>query len=229
MSEQNKTSSVVIIIAGVIGGLMLGLFLGALAKGALPATGAAQSATLSEAAQPVAGEAQPHDPALVAAAMQKGGCGACHVIPGIANANGTIGPDLSQVGDVAKTQIGDPGYTGKATTAIEYLHEAIVEPDAYVSQACPGGTCQKGLMPATLAAALSSEELDALVAYLAGLPGAEHTLPVASDSAVQVARRRLPGLDRRLPRRNLPRQARSSSTVAPGVTARCVRARPALP
>ena len=178
MIEQNKTSSVVIIIAGVIGGLMLGLFLGALAKGALPGAGAA-TATLSEASQPVAAEAQPHDPALVAAAMQKGGCGACHVIPGIANANGTIGPDLSQVGDIAKTQIEDPAYTGKATTAIEYLHEAIVEPDAYVSQACPGGTCQKGLMPATLAAALSPEELDAMVAYLAGLPGAEHTVPVA--------------------------------------------------
>ena len=35
------------------------------------------------------------DPQEIAAAFQKGGCTACHVIPGIPGAVGTIGPDLS--------------------------------------------------------------------------------------------------------------------------------------
>jgi nitrite reductase (NO-forming)/hydroxylamine reductase len=188
MTEQTKSPPYIVILAGVIGGLMLGVLLGALATGAMP--GARQSPPLAQAttvvAQPVsAPDVKPHDPEVLAAAMQKGGCGACHVIPGVANANGTIGPDLAQIGDAAKTRIQDAAYIGKATTAIEYLREAIVEPDAFVSQACPGGTCQKGLMPASLAAALSAEELDAIVQYLAGLPGAEHM--VAAATAAEAA------------------------------------------
>jgi cytochrome c1 len=38
------------------------------------------------------------DPASGKAAVQKLGCGACHVIPGIAGAYGTVGPPLTQMG-----------------------------------------------------------------------------------------------------------------------------------
>lgn len=123
----------------------------------------APAATSAPAA---AGDAQ-----TVAIAFQKGGCGACHVIPGIPNAAGTIGPDLSRMGEVAQATLKDKAYTGKATDVPGYIREAIVEPDAYVSSGCPGGVCQKGLMPATLVQALSDAELTAMINYLAGLPG----------------------------------------------------------
>jgi nitrite reductase (NO-forming)/hydroxylamine reductase len=183
MDEQPKSKSIstTAILAGVIGGLLLGILLGALALGVMPGRQTdAPSPAVEVKDSDSDGEAGPHDPAVLAAAMQKGGCGACHVIPGIANANGAIGPDLAQIGDIAQDRIKDPAYTGKAATAVEYIHEALVEPDAFVSQACPGGTCQKGLMTASLAAALSEEELEAVVQYLAGLPGAEHAAPVAA-------------------------------------------------
>ena len=117
-------------------------------------------------------EEQPAGPELVAAAFQKGGCGACHVIPGIANAQGTIGPDLSQMGKVAAERIKAADYKGEAKTAVDYIRESIVNPDAYVVPECPGGPCQPGQMPATLAQMLSPAELDAMVAYLAELPEA---------------------------------------------------------
>lgn len=87
----------------------------------------------------------------LAAAFRKGGCGACHVIPGIAGAVGTIGPDLSAMGEVAQATLKDNAYTGKAKDVSGYIREAIVEPDAFTSAGCPGGVCQKGLMPASLA------------------------------------------------------------------------------
>ncbi len=127
-------------------------------------------------------EEKPAAPEVVAAAFQKGGCGACHTIPGVANAQGTIGPDLSKMGEVAQERIAAGDYQGKATTAEEYIRESIVEPDVYVAPDCPGGPCQKGLMPATLAQILSSEELEAIVGYLAGLPK-----PTAEMPAEEVA------------------------------------------
>ena len=39
------------------------------------------------------------------AALQKGGCGACHVIPGVPGAAGTIGPDLTAIGDVVEARL----------------------------------------------------------------------------------------------------------------------------
>lgn len=128
---------------------------------------------------------------VAATAFQKGGCGACHVIPGIPNAVGTIGPDLSRMGEVAQATLNDKAYTGKAKDVPGYIREAIVEPDIYVSSGCPGGACQKGLMPATLAQALSDAELIAMVDYLAGLPGAPvrtlHATPLPAAAAPALA------------------------------------------
>jgi len=105
-----------------------------------------------------------------AAAFQKGGCGACHVIPGVAGAQGTIGPDLSEMGQVAAQRIASGDYTGDAKSPADYIRESIVDPDRFVVPDCPGGPCQKGLMPATLAQTLSQAEIDAIVTYLASLP-----------------------------------------------------------
>ena len=55
------------------------------------------------------------------AAAEKGGCAACHTIPGIPNAQGQVGPDLSNIGADAATRI--DGYNAE-----EYIHESIADP-----------------------------------------------------------------------------------------------------
>ncbi len=112
---------------------------------------------------------------LIVQAIQKGGCTACHVIPGVAGA-GTIGPDLSAIGQVVKERLEKGEYTGTARTVEEYLLEAIQTPDAFIAPQCPTGPCGKGVMPPTLAQLLASDELTAVVKYLASLPGGEVAL-----------------------------------------------------
>lgn len=132
---------------------------------ALPeSTSAAQPTSLSPAAS------APDNHALAAQAIQKGGCSACHTIPGISGAVGTIGPDLSQIAAVAQARMDKGEYTGVAKTVKDYLTESIQSPDAFISPTCPSGPCSKGLMPANLAQTLSADELSAVVDYLAGLP-----------------------------------------------------------
>ncbi|MFH2039355.1 MAG: cytochrome D1 domain-containing protein [Chloroflexota bacterium] len=107
---------------------------------------------------------------LALVAFKKGGCTACHVIPGVPGAVGTIGPDLSEIGKTADTRIQSVEYTGTATTVIEYLLESIESPDTFVAPDCPGGPCTKGQMPASLAQTLDADELNATVQYLSALP-----------------------------------------------------------
>ena len=115
----------------------------------------------------------PMTPDAVAAAFQKGGCGACHAIPGVPGAVGQIGPDLSKMNEAAAARIADAAYTGKAKTAEEYINESMLDPNAYVVTDCPTAPCQKGLMPLTLQDLLTPEELGTMSAYLATLPGGE--------------------------------------------------------
>lgn len=118
------------------------------------------------------------DPQLAIAAFQKGGCTACHVIPGVPGAVGAIGPDLSEIARLAEERIADGQYTGKAKTVAEYLHEAVISPDAYLAPDCGGNPCQKGIMSATAKDIFSEQELNAVVGYLAKL---------TSPDAVQAA------------------------------------------
>jgi nitrite reductase (NO-forming) / hydroxylamine reductase len=111
-----------------------------------------------------------YDYELAIASFQKGGCSACHVIPGIAGA-GTIGPDLSDIGAVAKARLEGGEYDGAASTVEAYLVESIQDPDAFLSPNCPAGPCGAGMMPASLAAMYSQNELDAMVRFMASLPG----------------------------------------------------------
>jgi nitrite reductase (NO-forming)/hydroxylamine reductase len=110
---------------------------------------------------------------LAAQALQKGGCGACHTIPGVPGAVGTIGPDLSKIGQVVAARLQSGEYTGVAKTTEEYLTESIQSPDAFIAPNCPTGPCPKGTMPASLAQALSADELKQVVQFLAALPGGE--------------------------------------------------------
>lgn len=114
---------------------------------------------------------------LAQSAFQKGGCGACHVIPGVNGAVGTIGPDLTEIGEVVEGRLDEGSYTGKAKSVDEYLLEAVRDPDAFIAPDCGGKACQKGLMPASLAQALSEQELSSLVTYMAELPNAEAAAP----------------------------------------------------
>lgn len=118
---------------------------------------------------PAPAAAKPADAAAATAAVQKGTCGACHIIPGIPGATGVVGPDLSKIGARGADTIKDPSYSGKAQSVADYLRESVKEPDIFLASGCPGGACPKGTMPATLAGLLSESELAVVVDYLATL------------------------------------------------------------
>lgn len=99
------------------------------------------------------------DTAAVAAVVTKGTCNACHTIPGIEGAVGIVGPNLSNIGAEAGTRI--PGYTAE-----QYLHESLVDPNAFVAPKCPFGSCTPGSMPNTLAQTLTPEEIQLMIDYL---------------------------------------------------------------
>jgi nitrite reductase (NO-forming)/hydroxylamine reductase len=102
--------------------------------------------------------------------FQKGGCVACHVIPGIPGAVGTIGPDLSRMGAKAQEYLDTGEYGGEAQSAAEFIRESILTPDAFLAAECPNGHCQPGQMPATLADLLTDKEIEIAVQYLLSLP-----------------------------------------------------------
>ncbi len=127
-----------------------------------------------------------NDFSLAFEGFTKGGCGACHIIPGIQNANGTIGPDLSEIGRVANEEIANPGYKGVAKSVIDYLRESVLDPNAYVSDNCPGGPCSSGLMPSYTDGTLNDSEIDAMVQFLAKLPNMQITEPIQTTEPLEV-------------------------------------------
>lgn len=83
------------------------------------------------------------------------GCKGCHAIqPSKAK---SAGPNLANIGNEASDRVA--GQVAK-----EYLHAAIVEPNAFVPQGYG-----KGAMPPTYAKTLTPAQVDALVAYLLAL------------------------------------------------------------
>lgn len=91
------------------------------------------------------------------------GCGGCHTISGVSGMAGNIGPELTNMGSVAAERIQAGDYTGEATTAEEYIHESIVDPQVYI---VPD---YQGVMPQNFDETIPSDQLDMLVEYLAGL------------------------------------------------------------
>ena len=85
--------------------------------------------------------------------FNQNGCNACHVL-GDAGAAGLVGPALDQLGAEAGEIV--PGQTG-----LEYIHAAIVDPNAYVVEGYPAN-----VMPANYGATISEADLNALVDYL---------------------------------------------------------------
>ena len=91
------------------------------------------------------------------------GCIACHTIEAI-DAEGTVGPDLSHVGD---------------RLSADEIRESILMPDAVIAEECPQrdeegnvsstGPCLEGVMPKDLGDRLSAAQLETLVAFLSEL------------------------------------------------------------
>jgi hypothetical protein len=99
--------------------------------------------------------------------IQNAGCTACHQIGELGEAH-KVGPDLSDVGLTAGGRV--PGMTAEA-----YLHQSIVQPNAYLAPECPNGPCMPNIMPRDYAARLRPEQIDTVVAYLLAQDGAEPT------------------------------------------------------
>jgi cytochrome c peroxidase len=95
--------------------------------------------------------------------LDRGGCGSCHIIPGMAGADGTVGPDLSRLGAVA-------GKRRDGMSAVEYIRQSIVDPDAFVAPpARNDDRYETGVMPVQFAKTLSQDDLETLVEFLAAL------------------------------------------------------------
>ncbi len=113
--------------------------------------------------------------AEVFAAFEKGACASCHTIPGIPNAKGAVGPNLGTVVFSAQEYFNSKKYTGSAKTTEEFINESIVKPGAFIAPTCPTGACTDGVMPATLAQTLNTNEIDSIVQYLNGLPAGAYS------------------------------------------------------
>jgi sulfur-oxidizing protein SoxX len=82
------------------------------------------------------------------------GCMTCHSLEAGVT---LVGPSLASIGAEAGSMV-------SGLSAEEYLRQSIIEPDAYVVEGFG-----QGLMPAGYGDALTSQQLDDLVAYLLGL------------------------------------------------------------
>jgi nitric oxide reductase subunit C len=85
------------------------------------------------------------------------GCTTCHALE---LNKVVVGPSLAGIGSRASEVIQRPAYRGNASSAAEYLREAVTDPDIYVET---GFT--PGVMPKTYQN-LAAPEVDDLVAYL---------------------------------------------------------------
>ena len=90
----------------------------------------------------------------------RAGCTVCHQIPGIAGANGKVGPPL-WLGKTGPGRLADPQYRGQAQTVREYIVESIVSPGTYVVPGFPPDT-----MPTWYGRKLSAGALSKIASYL---------------------------------------------------------------
>ena len=106
-----------------------------------------ESQAAAGAAKPVAAPAGAGGPDPIAI-IGENGCSACHKLKG---EGGELGPPFDGMG-------------GRLTP--DYIRESIVDPNAKVAK---GFEANKGMMPPTFGQSLTKQQLDALVAFLAGL------------------------------------------------------------
>ncbi|HET8722474.1 MAG TPA: hypothetical protein VFM24_10620 [Nitrospira sp.] len=90
----------------------------------------------------------------------RAGCPVCHRIPGIAGADGRVGPPL-WLGTTGPQRLRDPAYKGGAKTVHDYIVESVLEPGIFVVPGYPVQT-----MPTWYGAKLSALALEKIAAYL---------------------------------------------------------------
>ena len=103
----------------------------------------------------------------------KAQCVACHTIPGIPGAVGTIGPKLEE-GTNAPLRIKDPAYKGTAKSTPEYIMESVVTPSAYVVKGFPDNT-----MPKVFGQKLSAGAIKKIVDYLSKVQAGKAPPPIS--------------------------------------------------
>jgi len=96
----------------------------------------------------------------IAVIFTRAGCPVCHTIPGIAGAEGRVGPPLV-LGSTGTDRLRDPSYHGQAKTIHEYVVESVVEPGIFVVPGYPAAT-----MPTWYGAKLSALALERIASYL---------------------------------------------------------------
>lgn len=90
------------------------------------------------------------------------GCVGCHITAAVGPAwLASADPNGQGVGTHAGARFADSGYTGHATSADQYLHEAIVRPNDFV---LPG--FNPDLMPKVYGQKLTAQDLADIIAYL---------------------------------------------------------------
>jgi nitric oxide reductase subunit C len=100
------------------------------------------------------------DPAAGEALANSLACTACHIAAPTGPAWLAVA-DQPGIGTRAASRITQADYTGKATSAEQYLFEAIVAPGAYLVSGFPDG-----VMPPTYASTLTDQNMADLIAYL---------------------------------------------------------------
>jgi hypothetical protein len=91
------------------------------------------------------------------------GCGSCHTTTGSASA---LGPSLAGAYDLAARRVADPAYDGTDTSPEGYLRASVLDHCTWV---VPGWDCTEA---PTVGLWLSSDEVDQIVDFLAGIPPA---------------------------------------------------------
>jgi cytochrome c2 len=104
--------------------------------------------------------------------FRKAQCTSCHVISGIPEATGTVGPSLSMK-SVAPLRLKDQKYFGKSSTTKEYITESILYPSTYVPDGYPDHT-----MPKVFGSKLSALAIDKMVDYLAEVEEGKEPPPI---------------------------------------------------
>lgn len=91
------------------------------------------------------------------------GCFACHsTVQGV----NLAGPTLAGIAAQAEEIISSSDYKGSVKDAAGYIHESIVDPDAYIVAGKSYSAKDKSFMPHNFKETLTSEQIDQLVAYL---------------------------------------------------------------
>src|SRR5512134_1078250 len=96
----------------------------------------------------------------IVAIFTRAGCSVCHTIPGVAGADGRVGPPLL-LGSTGPERLRDPVYRGRAKTVHEYVIESVLEPGVFVVPGYPPNT-----MPTWYGTKLSALALERIAAYL---------------------------------------------------------------